>query len=203
MSGHKHHLVPRHAGGDDSPENITPPISIRLHAAFHLDRWKHVGAPQDKIAALMLIGRITSEEARIAAARLGSKKRIGTKLTTEHVRNVSNALRGLKRKPFSVEHRANLRKTQLGRKRSPEAVAKVIIALTGKPWSEKRRAATPTTKNPQSKKHQHASIGKPWSEKRQAAQRVTPAERAQRRFARAEKELARLLVALEKEKSII
>lgn len=224
MSGHKHHIVPRHAGGDNAPENLTPPISIRLHAAFHWDRWKHVGAIQDKIAAFMLLGRITSEEARIAAARIGAAKRRGIKLTEEWVKNVSKALTGRKRKPFSLEHRANLRRTQLGRVRSPQAVAKTRAGLTGKPWSAKRRAATPlSTKKPRS--NQHASIGKPWSEKRRAAQtlevsekmrksqqrvraekgrtcltdaQVSPSERLQRQLARSEKKLAKLLAQIDR-----
>lgn len=72
---HRHHIIPKHAGGTDEPENLTPPISIRLHAMFHLDRYKNVGDALDLIACRSLLGAITSEEARIATLRLVLKGR--------------------------------------------------------------------------------------------------------------------------------
>ena len=35
---HKHHIIPKHMGGDNSKMNLTPPISVELHAAFHKER---------------------------------------------------------------------------------------------------------------------------------------------------------------------
>ena len=61
-------------GGDDSQENLTPPISIELHAAFHKDLYDRFGLKEDHIAWQALSGRITSEEARLAAALEGQKK---------------------------------------------------------------------------------------------------------------------------------
>ena len=40
---HKHHIIPRHMGGTDEPSNLTPPISVALHAALHKDLWEHFG----------------------------------------------------------------------------------------------------------------------------------------------------------------
>ena len=71
---HIHHIIPRHLGGTDDPENLTPPISIELHAAFHKDLWEQLGHKEDFIAWQALSGRMTSEEARLAAAKEGQKR---------------------------------------------------------------------------------------------------------------------------------
>ena len=87
---HRHHLVPKHMGGDDSEENLTPPISVELHAEFHRWLWIDGGRMEDYIAWKALSGRITSEEARLAAAKAGQKKSIkykeSRKLTGECVK---------------------------------------------------------------------------------------------------------------------
>lgn len=55
---HRHHLIPRHAGGTDDPDNLTPPISTRLHAEFHYDRWLALGDVGDLRAyGLLRYGR--------------------------------------------------------------------------------------------------------------------------------------------------
>jgi hypothetical protein len=41
---------------------------------FHYDRWKHVGDYEDFIAWRCLLGRMSSEEARLAAAKLGQER---------------------------------------------------------------------------------------------------------------------------------
>lgn len=71
---HKHHLIPKHMGGDNSAENLTPPISIGLHAAFHKDLYETLGYKEDYIAWQALSGRMSSEEARLAAAKVGQDK---------------------------------------------------------------------------------------------------------------------------------
>jgi hypothetical protein len=77
---HRHHLIPQHAGGTDEESNLTPPISTRLHAMFHYDRWKHLGDSQDYIAYRCLLGRMSSETARLLAARIGQEKSDAYKL---------------------------------------------------------------------------------------------------------------------------
>jgi len=70
---HKHHLIPKHMGGGNEQENLTPPISIQLHAAFHKDLYERFGLKEDFIAWQALSGRITSEEARLMAAKSGQE----------------------------------------------------------------------------------------------------------------------------------
>ena len=71
---HRHHLIPKHMGGDDSAENLTPPISIMLHAAFHKDLYETLGHKEDYIAWQALSGRMSSEDARLAAAKVGQDR---------------------------------------------------------------------------------------------------------------------------------
>lgn len=74
MRQHRHHLIPKHMGGDNSEENLTPPISIQLHAEFHRLLYEDFGSVNDKIAWKALSGRITGEEARLEAALEGQRK---------------------------------------------------------------------------------------------------------------------------------
>jgi hypothetical protein len=56
---HKHHIIPRHMTDgvyDNSPDNITPPISVALHAAFHKDLYQHFGKMEDYLAWKSLLG---------------------------------------------------------------------------------------------------------------------------------------------------
>jgi hypothetical protein len=68
---HRHHILPKRLGGTDEEENLTPPISMALHAEFHRDLWEHYKDPRDFIAWKCLSGRMTNEEARLAAAKIG------------------------------------------------------------------------------------------------------------------------------------
>lgn len=71
---HIHHILPKHLGGTDDPDNLTPPISVEVHAAFHKDLWENLGHIEDFIAWKALSGRLTSEEARLMAAKAGQDK---------------------------------------------------------------------------------------------------------------------------------
>lgn len=66
--------MPIRLGGTNDEENLTPPISLQLHAAFHKDLYEHYGMQEDYIAWKALSGRITSEEARLLAAKIGQDK---------------------------------------------------------------------------------------------------------------------------------
>lgn len=96
---HRHHLIPKHMGGTDEEENLTPPISIEMHAAFHKDLYEELGHPYDYIAWKALSGRVTSEEARIEAAIVGqanSEKYKNRKLKAhlDKVRTKENTSKG-------------------------------------------------------------------------------------------------------------
>ena len=74
MTQHRHHILPIRLGGTNDEENLTPPISTKLHAAFHKDLYEHYGMQEDYIAWKALEGRLTSEQARLMAAKAGQDR---------------------------------------------------------------------------------------------------------------------------------
>jgi hypothetical protein len=97
---HKHHIVPRHVGGPDLPNNIVE-LSVTEHAEAHRLLYEQHGRWQDKIAWLGLSGRIGKEkiiQMKCQYANLGKK--------------------------HSKDHIEKCRKTRLGRKQSKDWVDK-------------------------------------------------------------------------------
>lgn len=68
MEMHRHHVVPKHAGGTDDPDNIVL-LTREEHAAAHLARYHEVGDVRDLCAYHMLQGAM--EEFRADYGRLG------------------------------------------------------------------------------------------------------------------------------------
>lgn len=129
MSLHKHHIIPKHAGGNNDPLNITPPISKRLHAMFHYDRWKVLKAPEDLAACKLLLGLITSDDARRVASIEGRRIALSN-MTSEERRQRWGKGRGQK---ASEETRCKMRIAHIGRVRKPMSEeAKQKISLTKK-----------------------------------------------------------------------
>ena len=69
---HWHHIVPRHAGGTDEPENLVR-VTREQHAEIHRQRWLATGDYFDCCAANVLSGDWSVEEARQEAAKRGQK----------------------------------------------------------------------------------------------------------------------------------
>ena len=44
---HKHHIIPKHMGGSDDPENIIE-LSVDEHAEAHRLLYEEYGRPQDQ-----------------------------------------------------------------------------------------------------------------------------------------------------------
>lgn len=51
---HKHHIIPKHAGGTDSPENLIE-LTIEEHAEAHKKLYEQHGRIQDKVAYMGLL----------------------------------------------------------------------------------------------------------------------------------------------------
>jgi hypothetical protein len=141
MIYHKHHIIPRHAGGTDDPDNLVR-LSIPEHAEAHRLLYEQYGRVQDKVAWLWLAGRTEEKEealrellrspercAKISAAQIGNKKCVGRKLSSETRAKISNAMTGRKHQPFSLEHRTKISTTLTGRTASPETRAKMSATL--------------------------------------------------------------------------
>jgi hypothetical protein len=59
---HRHHVKPKHSGGEDFEENLTPPIPVIRHAMFHWCEWQRTGNEFDRIAWLALSGQALQSE---------------------------------------------------------------------------------------------------------------------------------------------
>jgi NUMOD3 motif len=116
---HKHHIVPRYMGGDDLPDNLTPPISVQLHAALHKDLYDELGHIEDLIAWRMLLG--------LSLSGFEFNELIRTRLSGSHKGKPNNQL-GLKR---SKESREKMRLAHLGKKLSKQHADAISNSLLG------------------------------------------------------------------------
>jgi len=69
---HRHHIIPRHAGGTDNEENIVE-LTIPQHAETHRLLYEQHGRIGDKLAWLCLSGRSTDPEAEAIRIQLATK----------------------------------------------------------------------------------------------------------------------------------
>ena len=72
---HKHHIIPKHMGGNDDPTNIVE-LTPDQHAEAHRILFEAHGKWQDYIAWQGLSGRMTQEDIIRQKARLGNMGRI-------------------------------------------------------------------------------------------------------------------------------
>ena len=67
---HRHHIIPKHAGGSDDASNLVI-LTVEEHADAHNLLWCIYKNPKDKIAELALLGQIGTEEAQKLAWKAG------------------------------------------------------------------------------------------------------------------------------------
>ena len=67
---HKHHIIPRHAGGSNDPSNLKE-LTTEEHALAHKKLFFIYGRWQDELAYLALEGQIGKEEATKTAREKG------------------------------------------------------------------------------------------------------------------------------------
>jgi DNA repair exonuclease SbcCD ATPase subunit len=123
---HKHHLIPRHAGGTDDPSNIIK-VNTALHSFLHKQLYEEHGRWQDKIAYECLSGRISKEEAIRQAQSLGQK---GKKKPPSVVQAIIE----------SNKRRCGEKHHFYGKKRPPETLKKMSESHLGQePWNKGRK----------------------------------------------------------------
>ena len=121
---HKHHIIPRHMGGTDDPENLVE-VTIEQHAELHRQLWEELGHWQDRIAWQMLSGQITTAEAAQEARRLANigNKHFEGKTHSDEVKAILSVAMKERRKkhprmghyqPHTDEVKAVLREKSLG-----------------------------------------------------------------------------------------
>ena len=171
---HKHHIIPKHAGGIDHPDNLVL-LTVEEHSEAHRILYEKHGRWQDKLAFEGLAGMIGNEE--IIKIKQSQPK------TDEHKRKISEAHTGLKRKSFSKKHRYNLGSVHRGKKQKPEHIAQRVAAHIGqkrsletrKKISEAAKGRTPTEET--RKKISEGMKGKkrgPYNMTKFYAKRATP-----------------------------
>ena len=121
---HWHHIVPRHAGGTDGPENLVK-VTREQHAEIHRQRWLTLGDYYDCCAANVLSGDWAVEKARREAAKLGQQ--LSEKFLPAAIQNIQE----YNSQPFekrSQQARLN------GMKQSQEGKAKGGSTTGSKPY---------------------------------------------------------------------
>lgn len=130
---HKHHIIPRHAGGTDDPSNLVE-LTVEDHAIAHKVLYGLYGRWQDKIAWKALSGTIDKENIRREATIAFNKSR---EYSVETRAKMSASQKG---KKLSKETRAKMSASKKGRKFSEETKKKISISNTGKKHSAETKS---------------------------------------------------------------
>lgn len=133
---HKHHIVPKHAGGTDDPSNLVE-LTIQEHAEAHRKLYEKYGRWQDKLAWYGLAGMIGRDEVikKIQqengrkVGKIYSAPTLGTKRSEETKKKISQALTGRIQSQETKNKRAAAHR---GRKNSPKTILKMKAASKGK-----------------------------------------------------------------------
>lgn len=113
---HKHHIIPRHAGGTDDPANLVD-LTIEEHAEAHRLLYEKYNRQQDYLAWKGLAGLIGKDEMLHAKCSLNSSRPgelntfYGMKHTEETKRKISEKRKGHsdnKGIPKSEEHKKKI-----------------------------------------------------------------------------------------------
>lgn len=78
MIYHNHHIVPRHMGGTDEPENMVR-LTVTEHAEAHRLLFVEHGRDEDRLAWLGLAGIVTKQEHVHEMYRLAGRKTVTLK----------------------------------------------------------------------------------------------------------------------------
>ena len=111
---HNHHIIPKHAGGTDHPDNISR-LTTEEHAEAHRKLYEEYGRWQDKLAYQGLAGFKGKEEI--------IKEILSRNRTEEHKKKISESCKGKGQgRNRTEEHKKKLwegRMKTVGVKRGP------------------------------------------------------------------------------------
>lgn len=116
---HIHHIIPKHAGGTDSPENLTK-LTIEEHAEAHRKLYEEHGRWEDLVAYMGLSKLLESGEAAKLAMKMGQIKG-GKALKGKPKDPVAQAekIRNMWKIPGMREHLIEKRKEQSRQGKNP------------------------------------------------------------------------------------
>ena len=118
---HKHHIIPRHAGGTDDPLNLVV-LTIEEHAEAHRKLYEEYNRQEDYLAWKGLTGSIGKDVLILAKCSLNSSRPgelntfFGKKHTEETKRIISEKNKGHsynKGIPKSAEHRRKIKELRI------------------------------------------------------------------------------------------
>tara|TARA_B110000285_G_scaffold142092_1_gene158878 strand:- start:197 stop:715 length:519 start_codon:yes stop_codon:yes gene_type:complete len=119
---HKHHIIPKHAGGTDHPSNLIE-LTIPEHAEAHRVLYEKYGRWEDRLAWRGLSGMICKEQI-IWEIYKNRKSRLGI----NHIGNFKRFGMANKGRKLTEEHKAKINPT--GRKQPQSQKDKVAAALS-------------------------------------------------------------------------
>ena len=90
---HKHHIMPKHMGGSDNPDNLIT-LSVKEHAVAHAKLYLKHGNLKDYIAYKGLRKQMGKEEIFIETSKIGGLNNKGKPKTKEHRANISKSNKG-------------------------------------------------------------------------------------------------------------
>jgi len=130
---HIHHIVPKHMGGTDDPDNLIE-LTVEEHAEAHRKLYEKHGLYQDKIAWLALSGQIDSQE----ATRRIQSETMKNRIYTDEIRK--NMSEGQKGKKYNRKGKCSGEKNNFyGKSHTEEYKKRKSELMTGKKLSEETR----------------------------------------------------------------
>jgi hypothetical protein len=143
---HKHHIIPKHMGGTDNPDNLVE-LTVEEHAEAHRLLYEEYNRIQDKRAWLGLARIMSGKE--IIADILSSPK------SEEHKQKISRALKGrsapwalgnknasvLKGRTMKEETRQKIANSKIGKERTDMFGNTYATVLKGRKKTEEHKKA--------------------------------------------------------------
>ncbi len=158
---HKHHIIPKHAGGTDDPSNIVE-LTIEEHAEAHRILYEEHGRWQDKLAWRALSGQIGKEE--IIRTKCSEAMK-GKTHSEETKRKMSEALKGENHpnfgKPLPEESKQKISEAQKGE--SNHFFGKNHSEETRRKMSEAAKKRKPISEETRRKLSEAAKGKVPWN----------------------------------------
>lgn len=158
---HKHHIIPKHAGGTDDPSNIVE-LTVEEHAEAHRLLYEEHGRWQDKLAWRALSGQIGKEE--IIRTKCSEAMK-GKTHSEETKRKMSEALKGENHpnfgKPLPEESKQKISEAQKGE--SNHFFGKNHSEETRRKMSEAAKKRKPISEETRRKLSEAAKGKVPWN----------------------------------------
>lgn len=121
---HKHHIIPKHMGGTDDPENLVV-VTVEQHAKLHKQLWEDLGYWEDYAAWQGLSGMMGSEEIIQFLITGERHHQYGKPRTDDVKKKISEKRKGQSLKPWTEERRRKTSESLKGRKPSAATIEAV------------------------------------------------------------------------------